>query len=109
MYTGKVVNIDKKAYDLLPKAEEYNLEGLKTMCEEALTKSLTAQTAIDILQLASTHNAQNLKESCLAFIAKNITEVKESLAWTTWAKEKPEEGTNKDLWLEMLEYIVKSM
>ena len=63
MYTGKVMNIDKSALDLLPKADEYQLEGLKFMCEEALSKTLTAQTVIDVLLLADTHNAQNLKQS----------------------------------------------
>ena len=61
MYTGKVADIDKTPHDLLPKAEEYHLEGLKTMCEEALSKTLTVQTVIDILLLANTHNAHNLK------------------------------------------------
>ena len=109
MYTGKVVNIDKKAYDLLPRAVKYDMEGLKTMCEEALTKSLTAQTAIDVLLLANRHSAQNLKESCLTFIASNITEVKKSSAWGVWAEEKPKEGANKDLWVEVLEYTVRSL
>ena len=48
---------------LLSKADEYhNMEGLKIMCEEALTKLITARTAIDILQLATTHNAQDLEK-----------------------------------------------
>ena len=103
MYTGKV---DKTAHDLLPKAEEYHLEVLKTMCEGALSKSLTAQTAIDTLLLANTHNTQNLKMSCLAFIAKNITDVKKSAAWV---EEKLKKGADKELWMEMLEHIVNSL
>ena len=82
MYTGKVVDIDKAAHELLPRADEYQLDGLKTLCEEALCKSLTAQSVIDILMMADTHNAPNLKQSCLTFIAKNISDVKKSSAWT---------------------------
>ena len=40
MYTGKVDNIEKAACKLLPKSEEYQLEGLKAKCEEALSKTL---------------------------------------------------------------------
>ena len=106
MYTGKVRNIDMTAYNLLPKAEQYQLEGLKVTCEEALSKTLTAQTVINYLILADTHNAQNLRQSCLSFIAGNITEVKKS---SDWVVEKIKLGPNKDLWMEVMEYIVKSM
>ena len=80
MYTGKVKDIDKTAYDLLPKANEYQLEGLKVKCEEALINALTPQTVIDILLMADMHSAQKLKESCMFFIAKNIVDVKGAVA-----------------------------
>ena len=104
MYTGKVVDIDKAAHELLPRADEYQLDGLKTLCEEALCKSLTAQSVIDILVMADTHNAPNLKKSCLTFIAKNISDVKKSSAWTE-GKLKSEE--NKDLWVEVADHIIE--
>ena len=102
MYTGKVKDIDQAAYDLLPKANEYQLEGLKMKCEEALIKALTSQTVIDILLMADMHNAQKLRESCMLFIAKNITDVKKSSAWM----EENLKTTNKDLLMEVLEHIV---
>ena len=105
MYTGKVTDIDNTAHDLLPKANEYQLEGLKTKCEEALIKALTSETVIDILLMADMHNAQKLKESCMHFTAKNITDVKKSSAWM----EEKLKNTNKDLSMEVLEYIVKSL
>ena len=106
MYTGKVVDIDKAAHELLPRADEYQLDGLKTLCEEALCKSLTAQSVIDILVMADTHNAPNLKQSCLTFIAQNISDVKKSSAWTE-GKLKSED--KRDLWAEVMEHIVKSL
>ena len=106
MYTGKVENIDKSALDLLPKAEEYQLEGLKVMCEEALSKMLTAETVIDVLVMADTHNAQNLKQSCLTFITKNLTDVKKSSAWT---EGKLRSEANKDLWMEVSDFIINSL
>ena len=106
MYTGEVNNVDMIAFDILPKAEEYQLKGLKVTCEEALSKTLTAQTIIDILLLADTHNAQTLKQSCLVFIAKNVAEVKKL---SIWSEEKLNSGTNKNLWMEVLEFIIKSI
>ena len=103
MYTGKVENIDKVACELLPKAEEYQLEGLKVQCEEALSKSLTAETVIDILLMADTHNAGNLKQSCLAFLTGHITDVKKSSAWTEGRLK-----TKRELWVEVLEHLVNS-
>ena len=71
-----------------------------------MSKTLTAQTVVDILLLADTHNAQNLKQSCLLFIAKNVAEVKKL---STWSEEKLNSGTNKKLWLEVLEFIIRSI
>ena len=106
MYTGKVNDVERTAYDLLPKAEEYQLEGLKITCEEALSETLTAQTVIDVLLMADTHNAPQLKQSCLVFMAMNVTDVKKI---SCWSEEKLNSGTNKKLWVEVLEFIVKSM
>lgn len=47
---------------------QYQLERLKTMCEEALVESLTVENACDILGLADTHNAEQLKAHTLEFI-----------------------------------------
>ena len=41
MYTGKIEDIEKIAYKLLPFAEEYGLIDLRKMCEEVLTRLLT--------------------------------------------------------------------
>ena len=106
MYTGKVSDVERTAYDLLPKAEEYQLEGLKITCEETLSKTLTAQNVIDVLLMADTHNAPQLKQSCLVFMAMNVTDVKKT---SSWSEEKLNSGTNKKLWVEVLEFIVKAM
>ena len=76
------------------------------MCEEALSKTLTAETVIDVLMMADTHNAQNLKQSCLTFITENITDVKKSSAWT---EDKLKSAANKDLKVEVMEHVIKSL
>ena len=101
MYTGKVENIEKIAYKLLPVAEEYGLIDLRKMCEEVLTRSLTCDTAVSMLMYASTHNASDLKKSCMEFIASNIASVKQN-EW--WGKLK-ENQMYRELWVELLEYL----
>ena len=100
MYTGKVKDINNAACELLPKAEEYQLEGLKAKCEEALSKSLTVETVIDTLLMADAHNTKNLKQSCLTFLTGHVTDVKKSAAWTEGKLK-----ARKELWMEVLEHI----
>ena len=102
MYTGKVKDIEKIAYKLLPVAKKYGLVGLRKMCEEALARSLKSSTAIITLMYASVHNASDLKKACMEFIVSNIASVKQS-EW--WSKLK-EEQLYRELWVELLEYIV---
>ena len=101
MYTGKVEDIEKIAYKLLPVAEEYCLIDLRKMCEEVLTRSLTCDTAVSMLMYASAHNASDLKNSCMELIASNIASVKQN-EW--WGKLK-EKQMYRELWVELLEYL----
>jgi hypothetical protein len=101
MYTRKVKDIEKIAYELLPVAEEYGLIDLRKMCEELLTRSLKSDTAVIMLMYASVNNASDLKKACMEFIASNIASVKES-EW--WSKLK-EKQMYRELWVELLEYL----
>ena len=103
MYTGKVANVGKIAYQLLPVAEEYGLVGLREMCEEALIKSLTSNTVISMLIHAAAHNAPDLKKACMEFIVSNTASVRQS-EW--WGKLK-ETQAYRDLWMELLENIAE--
>ena len=69
------------------------------MCEEALARSLKSSTAIITLVYASACNAADLKKASMEFIASNIASVKQS-EWWGKLKEK------RELWVELLEYIV---
>ncbi len=102
MYTGKVADIEKIAYQLLPVAEEYGLVGLRRMSEEALAKSLTNDSAIDVFIHADAHNALDLKKAAMDFILSNTASVKQS-EW--WGKLKEDEMYH-DLWVELLEYSI---
>ncbi|CAH8588800.1 unnamed protein product [Schistosoma curassoni] len=68
IYTGQVVGMNRLAHELLAAADKYQLERLKTMCEEALVESLSVENACDIFGLADMHNAEQLKAHTLEFI-----------------------------------------
>ena len=103
VYTGKVTDIGKCAYQLLPVAEEYGLVGLRKMCEQALIKLLMSNTVINMLIHAAAHNAPDLKKACMEFIVSNTVSVRQS-EW--WGKLK-ETQAYRDLWMELLENIAE--
>ena len=104
VYTGKVIDIGKIAYQLLPIAEEYGVLGLRKMCEENLIQSLTSTTVINMLIHAASHNAPDLKQACIEFIVYNTAAVRESEGWGKLKKDQ----TRHDLWVEVLEDIAEN-
>lgn len=92
IYTGKALNLEKMADDLLAAADkvstiirtrctprtfeycanqrffQYALERLKVMCEEALCTNLSIENAAEILILADLHSADQLKAQAIDFI-----------------------------------------
>lgn len=68
VYTDKAPQVEDYPEKLLAAADYYQLEGLKTICTEVLSKSLTVENAIDTLQLAELHSADSLRETTLEFI-----------------------------------------
>lgn len=78
IYTGRIDNLRKTASNILPAADKYALEGLKDICEDAISKSLSVDNAAEILTLADCHNASKLKQDALNFIIFNGQSVTES-------------------------------
>ncbi|KAJ4803675.1 BTB/POZ/MATH-domain protein [Rhynchospora pubera] len=62
---------------LLVAANRYGLEGLKTLCEERLRRTISVDTVVSLLIVAWQHNWDFLKEGCLEFIddSKNFRKV----------------------------------
>ncbi|KOB73665.1 Roadkill [Operophtera brumata] len=52
VYTNKAPQISEHPEQLLGAADYYQLDGLKSLCEEVLIKRLTVENAIDTIQLA---------------------------------------------------------
>ena len=69
------------ARELFSAADKYQLEQLKTLCENELSKTLSIATVAETLVYADMHNAQHLKQSCIRLIVSKRLEVIQSPAW----------------------------
>lgn len=71
IYTGKADILDStKAKELLDAAEQFGIEGLKSICEQELLKALTKENALEMLKTADMFNAKVLEHESLEFIIK---------------------------------------
>lgn len=77
------------AIELLQAANKYQLDRLKLICEEALYKTLSADSVAEILSLADLYNATQLKNQAIEFISSHATEVIETDGWNRMVRENP--------------------
>ncbi|UYV61388.1 SPOPL [Cordylochernes scorpioides] len=90
IYTGRAPNLDRMADDLLAAADKYALDRLKVLCEEALSSSLSVETAADVLILADMHSADQLKAHAIDFInTRHATDVMETAGWKSMVFRQP--------------------
>ncbi|XP_057319001.1 speckle-type POZ protein-like [Microplitis mediator] len=78
IYTDQVTDLDVDAGYLLEAADKYQLQKLKELCEESLSRSITVNNAVEVMILADRQNAQDLMDYAAQFIAINITSVIET-------------------------------
>ena len=67
IYTGKTPNFKETVFDLLPAADHYQLDELKTMCEIYLCNNLSVDDVMEIMVLADAHGSTKLKEKAIKF------------------------------------------
>uniref|UniRef100_A0A0E0QZB9 MATH domain-containing protein n=1 Tax=Oryza rufipogon TaxID=4529 RepID=A0A0E0QZB9_ORYRU len=60
--------VDVEFQHLLVAADRYNLERMKLICEDKLSKHIDAGSVANILALAEQHSCHTLKEACLEFL-----------------------------------------
>lgn len=77
------------AIELLQAANKYQLDRLKLICEEALYKTLSADSVAEILALADLYSAAQLKNQAIEFISTHATEVIETDGWNRMVRENP--------------------
>ena len=75
IYTGKIPNLKKTVFGLLPAADKYQIEKLKIMCEIYLYNNITTENVSDIMILADVYRSLKLKAKALNFINSNATKV----------------------------------
>jgi hypothetical protein len=105
LYTGKATDIKKIAFQVLPTAEEYGIEGLQKMCEEALAETLTDENVFDILVHAETYNAPDMRKACMKYIISNTQTVHNSEGWSKLKSKETE--IYRKLWMELVEAIAE--
>ena len=83
MYTGQVpwIKDQNMAFDLLYAADKYQLDHLKSLCEQHIISSLQVNNAAHIVQFAHLHNAPELKRITLQFISKHAAAVRATKEW----------------------------
>lgn len=75
LYTETVNGLSSMGKDIMAVADKYDLQGLKIMCEKALSDDFTIGNVIEILVYADIYNANHLKKQAMLFINKHSKEL----------------------------------
>ena len=67
--------------ELLVAADRYQLEQLKTSCQEILISSLDAKNCISFLILSDKYNAMRLKKAAIKFATENLSSISSTCDW----------------------------
>ncbi len=71
MPTGVCEVEPEMAVEVLQAADQYMLEGLKRLCEQAIGNSLTTQSLGNMWELSEQFNAPALGQQCVVFALQN--------------------------------------
>lgn len=95
IYTDRADDLGNDAAEVLEAADKFQLETLKIICEESLSRSLNRENFIEIISLADRHFAKNLKNYAMEFFGTIAEDIVESYEF------KKLENTNPYLALEL--------
>ncbi|TVU30634.1 hypothetical protein EJB05_22265, partial [Eragrostis curvula] len=78
VYTDFLPEMDRQeealmAQHLLEAADRYDMQRLKLICEDNLSRHLEVSTVATTLVLAEQHNCEGLKQACIAFFKSRYT------------------------------------
>eukprot|EP00742_Colponemidia_sp_Colp-10_P002990 GILJ01003191.1.p1 GENE.GILJ01003191.1~~GILJ01003191.1.p1 ORF type:complete len:574 (+),score=72.27 GILJ01003191.1:35-1756(+) len=88
LYTDSVEGLDPEiveldfALDLLAVADQFLVEPLKQLCENAIQKSIRVENVALMFQTAAARQAFTLKKTCFDFIMKNFGKVIGTVAFS---------------------------
>ncbi|KAL6500476.1 hypothetical protein OROHE_025842 [Orobanche hederae] len=75
IYTGSVdVSLDI-AHDLLMAADQYLLDGLKRLCEYAISQNISVENVSLMLELSEAYNASSLRDACILFVLEKFDSI----------------------------------
>jgi len=74
-YTGQVEVPADLAQDLLRASDQYLLEGLKGLCQETISDSISTENIFDVYELSESFNAPQLGSRCVMFILEKSQEM----------------------------------
>ncbi|XP_043479797.1 speckle-type POZ protein-like [Leptopilina heterotoma] len=89
IYTDKVQNLSKIAFDLYVAAQKYQLEKLKTICINNLNSNLSTETVLKVLKLADMKSILKLKNICLERLNSDLKAVKETTEFAEFVEKYP--------------------
>uniref|UniRef100_A0A0K0FQ12 Speckle-type POZ protein-like (inferred by orthology to a human protein) n=1 Tax=Strongyloides venezuelensis TaxID=75913 RepID=A0A0K0FQ12_STRVS len=81
IYTDKVSDIQNMANQIFEIANIYKLDRLKSISEQAMCESLTADNVLKRFALSDKYPTERLKECCEELILKNMNHLKETKEW----------------------------
>ena len=91
IYTGSVNGnvLKEKSRELLAAAERYQLDVLKSICEDHLCSNLQINNALENLVFGDIHSASMLRWMALQVIARNLVKVVETEEYQNLVKHHP--------------------
>ncbi|GIL80645.1 hypothetical protein Vretimale_9203 [Volvox reticuliferus] len=75
VYTGQLDVTPDIAFELLQASDQYLLEGLKRLCENAIAQSLTVDSVMSTFEYSEQFSAPQLGRRCLLFVLEMYDEV----------------------------------
>ena len=91
VYTSNVRDMEVDvALDLIPAADKYLLQELKTLCEEFLSSRTTVENAAHVAAVAQRHSCAQLLEHVCAFFVANKRALVQNADWKELCESEPE-------------------
>ena len=81
IYFAKIPRFDKFTRDLLAAADQYQLDQLKSACEDHLCRNIDIENCVGFMTMGDMYQADTLKKTSLQFIARNRKEVLKTKDW----------------------------
>jgi len=75
MYTDHLDLHRDMCIDVLKAAEKFGLDGLRSLCEEKLSRAITVENVSALCEIADQIGAPDLRTYCIQYVVQNFLEV----------------------------------